>query len=127
MTGPTASCSNLRDWVEAQINEVGQSMDARTGSQAVCQIHRQGRVTGGLKYDEGRLVALSAVRRLLAGMTGSCSAAEIAAVLEAERAKWASTLVSHQARERPAIQWVAYFQGGLDAVVSALNVMAPAP
>lgn len=127
MTGPNVSCSELRDWVEAKISEVSRSLAGRTGSQAVCQIHKQGRVTGGLKYDEGQLVALNAVRRLLAGMAGPCSAEEIAAALEAERAKWESNLAGHQARERPALPWVAYYQGGLDAVTSALNVLTPAP
>lgn len=122
------SRSALFGWVEEQSEAAARSLSAQTGDRAICEMHKDGRVTGGLKYDEGRLVALNAVRRIIAATAAdNRPATEVAAELAAERARWRNQLADHQARKRPALPWVAYFQGGDDAITAALEFVALAP
>lgn len=112
----------LRRDAEAEIRQ-------QTGSASVCQVHKNGRVTGGLKYHEGRLVALSDLLRDL--RHSAADRDTIAAPLAAAAARWEAQLARHQASERPSILWVAYTQGGVDAVSEIQHLLgtidAPAP
>lgn len=97
-----------------------QSCEARmltyTGSGGMCQLHKDGRVTGGLKYQEGRLVVLgSLIRQLKQGTTADVTTA-LAASLTTEGEKWQAQLARYQAQARPAITWLAYCQGGVDTI-----------
>lgn len=104
-------------WLDGQISTVEKSYLAQTGGEAVCQLHKDGRVTGGLKYDEGQLVALRAVRRALLDANDlNAFAAEMTAMQSA----WRAELDNHQQRKRP-LPWLAYSQGGLDAIAAALG------
>lgn len=90
----------------------------------VCQIQKQGRVTGGMKYDEGRFIALHSARRLL--LPSACGADQAAyqTVIAEELARWRASLQLWQANPRPAIPWVAYYQGGSDALEALSALLA---
>lgn len=88
-----------------------------TGSATMCQIHKDGRVTGGLKYQEGRLVILGSIIRQVRQLNHNAPLrVSLDRILTAETAYWSAQLARHQAAERPAITWVAYSQGGLDTL-----------
>lgn len=89
-------------------------LDATHGA-TVCQIHKDGRVSGGAKFAEGQLVALRALRRrLLDGQPAD-------AAWQAERATWQAAVARQQSAERPSIPWLAYSQGGVDALDALLR------
>jgi hypothetical protein len=72
-----------------------------------------------VKYDEGRLVALSALRRRLREAGGG----DPRPIVAQDLATWQEALEAQQARQRPAIQGVAYNQGGVDALEEVLQVI----
>lgn len=98
--------------LDAQIAAAERALLAATGGQNICRLDREGRATGGVKYDEGRLVALRAAQRLLR----SGDPAQATAALRHLHAQWRADLQAHQRRERPALPWIAYAQGGVDAL-----------
>lgn len=85
---------------------------AQLGSATLCRIHTDGRVTGGAKYAEGRLVALADLQRRLRGT----EAGNPVAVWASELRRWADDLERLRAQDRPALPWLAYRQGGVDAL-----------
>lgn len=105
----------LRQAAEAAIRQ-------QTGETSVCQVHKDGRVTGGLKYHEGRLVALSDLVRELKRSSASSREA-IAALLADAVQRWEIQLARHQGSERPSILWVAYSQGGVDAMTEIQHLL----
>jgi hypothetical protein len=111
----------LLDHLETRRQETEAEIRQQTGSASVCQVHKDGRVTGGLKYHEGRLVALSDLVRDLKRSAADRDA--ITALLAAAAARWEAQLARHQASERPSILWVAYTQGGVDAVVEIQHLL----
>ncbi len=121
----------ILDSIDKEIAEVTQSFQAQAGGASLCQLQKDGRVTGGVKYDEGRLVALNAARRLLSNRMpdqrneGQERAAGIEAIT-AEQRTWLSRLAAQKAKERPAIAWIAYYQGGSDALVWVLELLQTA-
>lgn len=106
--------TDWQTWLTAQIAAANARLTAQTGTASLCEIGRAGGVTGGLKYEEGRLAALFALRRL--------PPADRAA-LAAEHARWRAELARQQAQPRPAPSWVAYAQGALDACAAALALV----
>ncbi|MFQ3662568.1 MAG: hypothetical protein SNJ69_09280 [Chloroflexaceae bacterium] len=106
--------------IEQRIAAAERSLTDQTGGTNVCRLQQDGRVTGGMKYDEGRLVALSTHRRRLQEAAG----ADARELVEQDLARWEEALRAQQARERPAIQWVAYNQGGVDALEEVLHAIA---
>lgn len=107
----------LLDQLDALRRECEAAMLDYTGSATMCQIHKDGRVTGGLKYQEGRLVVLgSVIRQIRQRAQEDTLPGLLDSILSAEAARWSAQLARYQAAERPAIAWVAYSQGGLDAV-----------
>jgi len=106
---------SLLIWLDQKIRSAEQEYSLHTGTQGVCQLHKDGRVTGGLKYDEGRLVALTAARRIARKVQDTGDNALIGALL-AERDRWRQTLITYQSADRPSILWIAYNQGGVDAL-----------
>lgn len=106
------SQADILSALEGQIVAAERALLAATGGQNVCRLDREGRATGGVKYDEGRLVALRAARRLLR----SVEPAQAATSLRRLHAQWRADLQAHQRHERPALPWLAYTQGGVDAL-----------
>lgn len=51
--------------LEQKIIDVERAYQTQAGGASFCQLQKDGRVTGGAKYEEGRLVALHTARRLL--------------------------------------------------------------
>jgi hypothetical protein len=91
-----ATILNLLTNLDAAIDAVQASLARQMGDDTVCQLHKDGRVTGGLKYDEGRLVALSNLRRTVRRQEGAAPA-DLDAALSAERGEWQQLLARHQA------------------------------
>lgn len=106
--------------LERQLAAAEQAVMASTGGAAWCQLQRDGRVTGGVKYDEGRLAALMAARRRLR----SADPATWAQVLAEELAQWQQALAEVQAQPKPAMPWLAYRQGGVDALTALQEAAA---
>ena len=105
-------------WLDQKIENTEQEFTLHAGAQSVCQLHKDGRVTGGLKYDEGRLVALTAARRIAwkHQNRGDSTDNSLSSALQAERDRWQRTLQTYQSAGRPSIMWIAYNQGGVDAL-----------
>ncbi len=91
-------------------------MLAQVGEASICQLHKDGRVTGGLKYLEGRLVALSELTRSLKQSSGDDLLSALPALLDSFHDKWQRQLTQHQSTRPSSMPWVAYCQGGLDAI-----------
>jgi len=110
--------------VESLLNQIDDlrrdcesTMRDQMGGGTLCQVHKDGRVTGGLKYQEGRLGGLGNVRRAIRRLPADADLmAALADFLTTETADWSSQLQRYQAAERPAITWVAYYQGGVDTL-----------
>ena len=104
----------MSDWT-ARLSEARaaaeRELTTQLGGATLCQIHSDGRVTGGAKYAEGRLVALVDLQRRLRGT----DVEPLTAVRE-ELARWTADLERLRAQERPSLPWLAYRQGGVDAL-----------
>lgn len=110
-----AALAQVAVWVEA----TGAAMASRLGSQTLCEVHKSGQVTGGVKYDEGRMAAFSDLKRALRG-GDSLAADALRDLFTAQADRWQAQLERHQAQPQPSMPWVAYSQGGLDACREAL-------
>lgn len=113
----------IRPILEQQITDVERSYAAQTGGVAMCQLQKDGRITGGVKYDEGRLIALHTARRLLPPNNDDQALTNYRAAIESELATWHTELQTQQRKESPSIAWVAYQQGGVDALTSLLDAL----
>ena len=69
----------------AALVDVQASMARRMGDATACQLHKDGRVTGGMKYDEGRLVALINLQRAVRTAESTNAAVDAAIAGEAAR------------------------------------------
>lgn len=96
------------DMLEALQKEIEDSLRIHIGNQTMCELHKDGRVSGGLKYDEGRLVVVRAAMRKL--RSGDDPA------LEDELTKWQHQLDRYQNQEPRSMPWIAYSQGGVDTL-----------
>ncbi len=112
----------LLTWLDAQIVRTEKEYALHAGNQTACQLHKDGRVTGGLKYDEGRLVAFTTLRRIVRKTSGAQSD-ELLRQIQAEQTRWQTALQTHQHAERPSIPWIAYNQGGVDALAETCNLL----
>jgi len=111
--------TELLAWLEQQIGRAEKEYAIHAGNQTACQLHKDGRITGGLKYDEGRLVAFTTLRRIVR-KSGDGAAGELRAPIEAEQARWQAALHTYRHAPQPSIPWIAYNQGGVDALTAAL-------
>lgn len=102
--------------IEAQLAAAEHALLAATGGTNVCQLDKAGRATGGAKYQEGRLVALRAARRLVQSADATLVRARIRQLGD----QWHADLTAQQVRPRPSMPWLAYTQGGLDALEQLL-------
>lgn len=110
----------LTDYLIMQRTLVEASMKAHMGSQTMCEIHKDGSVSGGLKYDEGRLVVLGDMLRWLREVDPFTDEA-VRAYLAEQAARWGKLLARHTGAERPSMPWVAYSQGGADMCAALSN------
>jgi hypothetical protein len=111
--------TELLAWLEQQIGRAEKEYAIHAGNQTACQLHKDGRITGGLKYDEGRLVAFTTLRRIVR-KSGDGAAGELRAPIEAEQARWQAAIHTYRHAPQPSIPWIAYNQGGVDALTAAL-------
>ncbi len=118
--------NTLRSVFEVQRQQVEASMKTHMGGQTICQLHKDGHVTGGMKYDEGRLVVLGAILRRLkqSDDSGTDLLGGLHDFVQAEQQRWQSQLQQHQNTEQPSMSWIAYSQGGVDACTQALAIIA---
>lgn len=118
----------LIDAIDTHRHECESAMRDHMGAGTMCQLHKDGRVSGGLKYEEGRLVAFGNVRRALRRLPADAGLPDaLAAILHAEAAEWHALLERHQSADRPAMTWLAYSQGGVDAVARMQRELLPPP
>lgn len=104
----------LSDLLQARIAEAERAYVEQLGGEAACQIHKDGRVSGGMKYAEGRFVALCDLRRRVGVLAAQPSLAQLQQALDQEEARWQAALQQHQGRST--LSWTAYCQGGVDAL-----------
>ncbi len=107
--------------LDAQLAEAAAALESELGSDTACTLHRDGRITGGLKYHEGRLIATRQMRR---AVEGSADAPGAARAIAAIRADWLNELDRWRAGVPPSQPWIAYASGGVDAT-TAIAVTAP--
>lgn len=119
---PAQEREEILEKIAQAIAQAERSTMGLTGGQAVCQLHKDGRVTGGVKYYEGRLVALYSIRRSMAGLT-DVEWARAGEAIENERATWQELIDRHRRAERPSPPWLAYGQGGLDACQEVMQLL----
>lgn len=112
----------MLNWLEQEILRAEQDFLLHTGNENACQLHKDGRVTGGMKYDEGRLVVLMTVRRIVR-VQDAWEPEQLAETLENERAKWHKALDTYQNAAHPSIPWLAYSQGGVDEIEKVLTAL----
>lgn len=108
--GEPASAVQMVDWLETQIEEAAGAMSQELGDRSVCTAHKDGRVTGGLKYQEGRMSALAAMRREL--VRGEQATEVIAAADE----QWSAEFETRRRARPSSPTWVSYATGGREAV-----------
>lgn len=97
--------------IDEMIEAAESALCAEMGSATSCEIHKDGRVTGGMKYLEGKLVALMRIRRLVAGP----AADDPEAAVVSEMASWDGVWTLRAEATNPSPPWIAYATGGLDA------------
>lgn len=105
---------NLQETLHDWQNEIAASLAEQMDGQTLCQLHHDGRVTGGVKYDEGRLAALTALLR-------KWGEGDTQRLAEQEMAHWQAQLERYQAMQPPPLHWVAYNQGGVDLLERFLS------
>lgn len=101
-------------WLDGMISTSAAAMQAELGDQTACRVHRDGRVTGGLKFHEGRMTAFAEARRM----------ARVAdqlddAYLTDYRERWERELEHRISAARPSPPWVAYATGAAEAAAEA--------
>jgi hypothetical protein len=102
--------------IDTQIALAERALMAATGRTNVCQLDKAGRATSGAKYHEGCLVALRAARRLVQSADTALAPAQVQQL----RDQWHANRSAQQARQQPSLPWLAYTQGGVDALEGIL-------
>jgi hypothetical protein len=105
---------------EDRVEATALLLEGEFGPQTAYTRHRDGRVTGGMKYHEGRLVSYRAVAAVLRGAPQRPAADVLSEHIE----HWRAEFDRHAGRG--ATQWAAYATGGLDAAAEAC-CLADAP
>ena len=114
MTAPSVpDAASLRGELDVWIEEAGERIRAIAGGETLCQLGRHGGAPQDAKYEEGRLAAWLEARRLLARTTDPV---ELRETLDLWIGTWEGRREAHQRRFGSAGGWVAYEEGGLDAL-----------
>jgi hypothetical protein len=122
-----SSEETLRAALDTLIGAAEHAYTTQTGGINVCQLQKDGRVTGGMKYVEGQLVTLTMLRRRLAGHDGGSTRSAFSAAITDDLATWRAALQAQQGRTPLSVPWVAYRQGGVDALEQVLALALGAP
>lgn len=109
----------LLEWLATQEQEAESTLQAQLGNQTWCEIHTDGRVTGGLKYEEGRLVVVRTLHRQLKG-----GEEDAQTIIGALLTQWQQQLDHHSQQKPSSMPWVAYSQGGVDTCLAALQLLS---
>ena len=104
-------------YLEAEMAAAAAAMEVELGADSMCTVHRDGRVTGGLKYQEGRLSAFAEARRL------ARAPSDIESALTAQQQRWSDEFERRRKSSPPSLPWVAYATGGVDASRGALEAL----
>lgn len=89
-------------------------------------IEKDGRVSGGLKYQEGRLVVVGDVIRAVKKLRDDDTLTDsVRALLDQAAANWSAQLERYQTTNPGAMTWIAYSQGGVDAVAEVRRALLP--
>jgi hypothetical protein len=115
--------SDLLSVIQDRIAEAEHNLTAGTGGRSLCQLHKDGTVTGGIKYDEGRYTALRRIRRFVKSASEVEISPALLAPIRQEAEDWRRMLQTYQHKSDPPMQWIAYAQGGVDAIESLLTVL----
>lgn len=103
------------------ISTTEETLRNEMGAVTSCQIHKDGRVTGGTKYLEGKLVGLTRLRRVVT----EAAEDDVREALRAELTAWEAEWRLRTEAPHPSPPWVAYATGGLDGVREAAGLFAP--
>ncbi len=112
--------SALLEALEARVEATARQIEQELGGATACTLHRDGRVTGGVKYHEGRLVSYRSMLRAL----HAAPQRPLSEILHEYAGHWRAELDRHAGRG--ATLWAAYATGGLDAATEAC-CLADAP
>ncbi|MEI7645091.1 MAG: hypothetical protein WCJ55_12515 [Chloroflexales bacterium] len=122
-----SSEETLRAALDALIAAAEHGYTAQAGGINACQLQKDGQVTGGVKYAEGQLVTLTMLRRRLAGHDGGSTRSAFSAAIADDLAAWRAALQAQQGRTPLSVPWVAYRQGGVDALEQVLALAMGTP
>ena len=103
--------AGLRAVLEAKAAAAAADLEAALGGVSACTRHKDGRVTGGMKYHEGRMASYAEARRALAG-----DDPPPATVLAEHAQRWRTEFRRRAGGPEP---WLAYATGGLEAAEDA--------
>ena len=109
--------------IYTRITEIEQSLSVKTSGRAICRLQKDGIATHGIKYDEGRYAALRKCRRLLSSDPEAEMSPAILAQLQREAEEWQRMLQIYQHKPEKPIQWIAYTQGGVDAMMEVQTLL----
>ncbi|MCS6773372.1 MAG: hypothetical protein RMM31_10855 [Anaerolineae bacterium] len=110
----TPAAPSLTALLQARIAEAERAFVEQMGGATACQLHKDGRVSGSMKYAEGQFVALCDLRCRLNALSPAPDLTCAQEALNQEEARWQAALQHHQGRS--ALSWTAYCQGGVDAL-----------
>lgn len=115
----TASPTPLARYLAETTPQVEAALVAATQGQSVCAIHKAGAITPALKRVEGRHVIL---REL--GRVAEQPAERVQAAFKELERVWREKLERYRQQEPPSWPWIEYYQGGVDELASARDVVA---
>lgn len=95
-------------------------MEVELGGFSSCTLHKDGRVTGGLKYHEGRMAAFAEARRIVSGTDDPETG------LQDYAKRWREELERRKGAEQPSPSWVAYATGGAEAAMESVAQLSRA-
>jgi hypothetical protein len=117
-----SAASQLDRWIaylDGEIALAAANMEVELGEESACTVHKDGRVTGGLKYQEGRLNSFAEARRLARDPAG------LEDGLSRYKTKWEQELDRRRSAHRPSMPWISYATGGLQAAEAAVEAFKP--
>jgi hypothetical protein len=111
----------LIEQLTALQQDAERQLQGQMGNATACTLHKDGRITGGLKLAEGRMVALHNLIRLVRDAPAE---ADPAALVEAERSDWQQRRDEARRRTPSSLPWLAYAQGGVDACTDVREILS---
>lgn len=111
----------LSVWLDREIEIAAGEMSNTSGGASACTLHKDGRVIGGFKYHEGRLIALAEMRRFL--RRGGLDTQDLDAIEQ----RWRVLLEQHRSSGVSSTMWVAYATGGLGAIRETISRVSRTP